>query len=161
MSRIPGQFIQVQSSIPDMELALARGEDRAANLFVSAMNNLQGQVVGRLGIAQGDFQRARNDMMTATHSIDRQITFTIGEELSPNDPVRIEGTRLYHADGLFLRLPTHMREHVREVRQWEKMLTEDRDGTAGVYADWCEEHDWSQRAGELRTTPPGNLATQR
>lgn len=36
-----------------------------------------------------------------------------------------------------------------EVRRWERLIHEDPEA-APVYADWCEEHGWPERAQQLR-----------
>jgi hypothetical protein len=38
---------------------------------------------------------------------------------------------------------------VEEAMEWERTLADD-PAAAGVYADWCEEREWHERAVELR-----------
>ena len=76
----------------------------------------------------------------------------LGEDLTRDDEAAMgPDGKLYHADGLYHRLPEHLRPLVGEIRQWEKDLLAD-PRSACVYADWCDTQGWSERAGELRRT---------
>jgi hypothetical protein len=49
--------------------------------------------------------------------------------------------------------PAHLQEYAAEIALMEQAVAEGNEVDRLIYADWCEEHEWYERANELRPPP--------